>query len=200
MSSIVTPGTGILYMKVGTHARETLDDIIKRKTREIEKEGVAFWGYGGNTCHPQNVVQPFAKDYNERGQTVYLCMHPMNSKHFAHPVRADEFSIDGIKWKIIPEDINVLGSRYALVIKNLRKDEFELPLSRTQVALGNCMGSPGSSYIKGRVDKACLQITGDAIETVREGSGESEADEARHIGLVAELADPYAVYLRNIVK
>jgi hypothetical protein len=44
MSGIVTPGAGILYMKVGTHARETLDDIIKRKTREIEKEGVAFWG------------------------------------------------------------------------------------------------------------------------------------------------------------
>ena len=200
MSSIVTPGAGILYMKVGTHAQETLDEIIKRKTREIEKEGVAFWGYGGNTCHPQNMVQPFAKDYSERGQTVYLCMHPMNSKHFAHPVRADEFSIDGIKWKIIPEDINVLGSRYALIIKNLRKDDFDLPLSRTQVALGNCMGSPGSSYIKGRVDKACLQITGDATETGTQGSGEIEADEARHIGLVAELAEPYAVYLRNLVK
>jgi hypothetical protein len=200
MSSIVTPGTGILYMKVGTHARETLDDIIRRKTREIEKAGVAFWGYGGNTCHPQNVVQPFAKDYNERGQTVYLCMHPMDSRHFAHPVRADEFSIDGIKWEIIPEDINVLGSRYALVIKNLRKDAFDLPLSNTQVALGNCIGSPGSSYIKGRVDKACLQVTGAAIETGTEGSREIESDEARHIGLVAELAEPYAVYLRNLTK
>lgn len=200
MSSIVTPGTGILYMKVGTHARETLDDIIGRKSREIERTGVAFWGYGGNTCHPQNVVQPFAKDYNERGQTVYLCMHPMNSKHFAHPVRADEFSIDGIKWEIISDDINVLGSRYALVIKNLRKDEFDLPLSLTEVALGNCTGLPGNQYIKGRVDKACLQITGDATKGETLGSAKIEADEARHIGLVAELAEPYAVYLRNIVK
>jgi len=200
MSIIVTPGAGILYMKVGTHARETLDDIIRRKTREIEKAGVAFWGYGGNTCHPQNMVQPFAKDYNERGQTVFLCMHPMNSKHFAHPLRADEFSIDGIKWKIIPEDINVLGSRYALVIKNLRKDDFDLPLSLTQVALGNSMGSPGSSYIKGRVDKACLQVIGDSTETGTEGNTEIEAEDARHIGLVAELAEPYAVYVRNIVR
>ena len=200
MSIIVTPGAGILYMKVGTHARETLDDIIRRKTREIEKAGVAFWGYGGNTCHPQNMVQPFAKDYNERGQTVLLFMHPMNSKHFAHPVRADEFSIDGIKWKIIPEDINVLGSRYALVIKNLRKDDFDLPLSLTRVALGNSMGSPGSSYIKGRVDKACLQVIGDSTETGTEGGTEIEAEEAHHIGLVAELAEPYAVYVRNIVR
>ena len=58
MSTIVTPGAGILYMKVGTHARETLDDIIRRKTREIEEAGVAFWGYGGNTCHPENMVNP----------------------------------------------------------------------------------------------------------------------------------------------
>lgn len=200
MSSIVTPGAGILYMKVGTHARETLDDIIRRKTREIEKEGVAFWGYGGSTCHPQNMVQPFAKDYTERGQTVYLCMHPMNSKHFAHPVRADEFSIDGIRWDIIPKNINVLGSRYALVIKNLRKDNFDLPLGLTQVALGNSMGSLGSSYIKGRVDKACLQIIGNSGETGIEGAGEPETEAARHIELVAELADPYAVYLRNIIK
>ena len=55
---------------------ETLDDIIERKTKEIEEAGVAFWGYGGNTCHPQNMVQPFAKDYEERGQTVILVHAP----------------------------------------------------------------------------------------------------------------------------
>lgn len=200
MLTIVTPGAGILYMKVGTHARETLDDIIKRKTQEIEEAGVAFWGYGGNTCHPENMVQPFAKDYQERGQTVLLCMHPMDSKHFAHPVRADEFSINGITWEIIPAAINVLGSRYALVIKNLRKDNFDLPLDLTQVALGNSIGSSGSNYIKGRVDKACLQVVGD-IGARRSGDdGADDAREARHIGLVADLAAPYAVYLRNIVN
>jgi hypothetical protein len=199
MSAIMTPGTGILYMKVGTHAQESLDDIIERKTREIEREGVAFWGYGGSTCHPQNMVQPFAKEYQEKGQTVFLCMHPMNSKHFAHPVRADEFSIDGMKWEIIPAAINVKGSRYALVIKNLHKDDFELPLDMTQVALGNRMGSSGSSYIKGRVDKACLQVVRDSVGTQSGNGRADEVAEARHIGLVAELAEPYAVYVRNIV-
>ena len=28
MSDILLPGTGILFMKVGTHAQETLEDII----------------------------------------------------------------------------------------------------------------------------------------------------------------------------
>ncbi len=200
MATSITPGAGILYMKVGTHAQETLDDIITRKTREIEKAGVAYWGYGGNTCHPQSMVQPFAKDFEERGQTVLLCMHPMDSKHFAYPIRADEFSIDGIKWEIIPAAINVLGSRYALVIKNLRKESFDLPLDLTQVALGNSMGAFGNNYIRGRVDKACLQVVGDIRTIQHEINPEDGADEARKIGLVAELASPYAGYIRNTVK
>lgn len=194
MANIVKPGAGILYMKVGTHAQETLDDIIARKTREIERAGVAFWGYGGNTCHPQTMVQPFAREFEQRGQKIFLCMQEMDSKHFAHPVRADEFSIDGIRWEIIPEAINVLGSRYALVIKNLHKDNFGLPLGAMRVAVGNSIGSVASRYIKGRVDKACLEVVSDAEEAVG-----GDPDE-RPINLLAELASPYAVYVRNIVK
>lgn len=197
MSKIIKPGAGILYMKVGTHAQETLEDIIARKTKEIEEAGVAFWGYGGNTCHPQSMVQPFAKDYQDRGQTIYLCMQEMDSKHFAYPVRADEYSTDGINWEVIPGAINVLGSRYALIIKNLRKETFDLPLEVTKVALGNSIGSSGSRYIRGRVDKACLEVVANPSEARVLLAGESEV---RHIGLVAELAAPYAVYVRNIVK
>lgn len=200
MSTIIAPGAGILYMKVGTHARETLDDIINRKTKEIEEAGVAFWGYGGNTCHPESMVQPFAREYKERGQTIFLCMHEMESKHFAYPVRADEFSIDGIKWEIMPAAINVLGSRYALVIKNLHKDNFDLPLDMTKVALGNSMGFRGSNYIRGRVDKACLQVVDDGVNGQQGVGDANEAVESRQIDLVAELASPFAVYVRNIVK
>lgn len=194
MSPIIKPGAGVLYMKVGTHAQETLDDIIVRKTKEIEQAGVAFWGYGGNTCHPQTMVQPFAKTFEERGGAIYLCMQPMVSKHFAVPVRAEEFSIDGINWEKISPEINVLGSRYALVIRNLHKEEFDLVLSKTKVALGTSMGAVGSKYISGRVDKACLEITDN-------GHGNAEDQEAvRHIGLVADIVKPYAVYVRNIVR
>lgn len=189
MDNIISPGQGVLFMKVGTHARETLENIIERKTREIEDEGWGLWGYGGSTCHPQTMVQPFAKEYERRGGIIYLCMEPMESKHFAEPLRADEYSIDGLKWKEIPESINVLGSRYALVIKNLRKADFELPLENTQVALGNSMGARGSRYIAGRVDKACLEIADVVAQDIPEKSV--------HIGLVADIVNPYAVYLRN---
>ena len=88
MSNIIEPGTGLLYMKVGTHAKESLTDIIKRKRKEIDAAGHAFWGYGGNTCHPRNTVQPFVKSYEQSGKTIYLWMEENESNHFHDPVRA----------------------------------------------------------------------------------------------------------------
>jgi len=192
MTAIASVGSGLLFMKVGTHAQESLADIIARKTKEIEEAGVAFWGYGGNTCHPQTMVQPFARSFEERGKTIYLCMQPMTSRHFAAQVRADEYSVDGITWQPIAPAINVLGSRYALVIKNLHEEEFDLPLSATRVAVGNSTGASGARYISGRVDKACLEVTQDVASVAPE-------EPRVHIGLVAELAEPYAVHLRNVI-
>lgn len=189
MAVILRPGQGFLYMKVGTHAREPLEEIIARKTMEIEKAGLAFWGYGGSTCHPETMVQPFAKSYEKRGEIIYLCMQQMDSKHFAEPLRAEEFSIDGIKWETIHPAINVKGSRYALAIKNLRVEEFHLPLAATKVAIGNSMGRSGKLYIAGRVDKACLEVS-EEMNLV-----EASLEKAP-ISLIAELVSPYAVYVR----
>jgi hypothetical protein len=174
-------------MKVGTHAKESLDDIIERKSREIKDAGFALWGYGGNTCHPETMVQPFARTHYRDGNVIYLCMHPMDSNHFADQIRADDFSINGSDWKDIPGAINVLGSRFALAVKDLRPEEFELPLENTRVAIGRSRGASGSRYIKGRVDKACLEITADT----------ATSGPTIHIGIVAELVEPYAVYVRN---
>jgi hypothetical protein len=190
MTEIILPGSGILLMKVGTHAQEPLEDIIARKTKEIEDAGYALWGYGGNTCHPGTMVQPFAKTFEERGKTIYLCMQEMDSKHFAERLRADQFSVDGITWKDIPTAINVLGSRYALAIKALRKEEFDLPLALTKVAIGPSQGRIGDKYISGRVDKACFEI-------IPSAAGAGGLSNTMKINLVAELVAPYAVYLRN---
>lgn len=97
MTLSLSPGSGVLFMKVGTHAQESLEDIIARKTREIRDAGYAMWGYGGNTCHPRTMVQPFAEIFEERKLPIFLCMHAMNSRHFAEPLRASKYSVDGIK-------------------------------------------------------------------------------------------------------
>lgn len=190
MTKTLRPGDSLLFMKIGVHANESLEEIIKRKSQEIRETGYAYWGYGGNTCHPKT-VQPFAADATARKQVIYLVMQEMDSRHFGERVRADEYSIDGVHWHRIPETINVVGSRFALVINTLEQADFDLPLRSTRVAVGNCAGRPGDKYVVGRVDKACLQIA-DNIGDSSEGQ-----EPVVHIGLRARLQEPYAVYLRN---
>lgn len=190
MSGIIHPGAGVLFMKIGTHAQESLADIIARKTREIEAAGIGMWGYGGNTCHPSSMVQPFAERFAERDEPIRLVMEEMDSKHFAEPLCAAEFSVDGREWREIPKEIEVRGSRFALVIRNLRQERLELPLDRTKVAVGNSSGRLGSRYVSGRVDKACLEVLDEPERT-------NEEPRPRRISLVADLERPYAVFLRN---
>jgi hypothetical protein len=190
MTEILRLGAPILFMKVGKHAGESLDDIIRRKRREIEESGFALWGYGGSTCHPLSTVQPFARDFELRGQAIYLLMEPMTSRHFAPQTRATEQSADGLHWDPIPSAINVIGSRYALRITDLHEDDFQLPLFSTVVAAGKQTGRPGDQYVTGRVDKACLEV-------VKESDKRPDPARSAHIRLVARVVDPYAVFVRN---
>lgn len=191
MSSIIQPGTPVLFMKIGIHAREPLDQIIQRKLQEIDDAGMAFWGYGGSTCHPASMVQPFAIEQEQRGNPIYLVMQKMESNHWAEPLPADEYSVDGQTWLAVPKGIQVRGSRYALVIEDLHEDEFSLPLARTKVALGPSAGRSGKEYISGRVDKACLELGPDVDVPL------APDEPSTQIGLVAKLKTPYAVFLRN---
>lgn len=186
MTDNFNDGDAILYMKVGTHAGEGLTEIIARKRKEIADAGFSMWGYGGNTLHPRTMVQPFVASHTTGGRVIRLVMQPMNSHHFAAKVRAEEYSADGINWTEVPEAINVVGSRYALCIRDLREVEMTLRLDNTQVAVGLSKGRKGSDYVKGHVDKACLEVTGD-----------EESGLQTEIGLVADIVDPFAVFLRN---
>jgi hypothetical protein len=138
------------------------------------------------------MVQPFAKAFKDVGKPIHLCMESMVSNHFAEPLCAAEYSVDGIKWETIPDSIEVRGSRYALVIDEILEDSFKLPLNMTRVPVGPSAGRLGSRYINGRVDKACLEVLGHP----ELGNAEEPAIE-REISLVAELKAPYAVFLRN---
>lgn len=189
-NDIVRPGAGLLFMKIGTHASEDLDKIIARKRSEIANTGFGMWGYGGNTCHPASMVQPFARSFAERGQPIHLVMEQMQSNHFGSGVAA-EYSVDGQSWSEIPDTIEVRGSKYALLIEDLHADSMNLPLDQTRVPVGPSTGRLGSLYIKGRVDKACLEVT-DAPDLPND-----REPKIIEIGLVAKLKDPYAVFLRG---
>jgi hypothetical protein len=125
------------------------------------------------------------------GKPIYLVMQKMESNHWAEPLPADEYSVDGRKWVPIPQGIVVRGSRYALVIDNMREEDLQLPLAHSRVALGPSAGRSGRDYISGRVDKACLELGQDI------GLREEIEEPSTPIGLVATLQRPYAVFLRN---
>lgn len=177
-------GAAVLYMKVGTHAQEPLPDILVRKGKEIDEAGFSMWGYGGNTCHPVTKVQPFAKEVD---RPILLCMQPMESRHFAEPLRAEEYSEDGLHWNLIPASINVVGSRYALCIDKLTQVDETIDLAQMRVAVGSSRGLSGSQYVRGRVDKGCFEVTDTIV-------GEPKPV---HIGVTARLVPPYAVLLRS---
>jgi hypothetical protein len=185
VTSLLKPGDPFLYMKVGVHANESLKDIIKRKRAEIKQAGVAFWGYGGSSCHPFNAVQPFVKEVTDRGTTVRLLMQEITSHHYAEG-EAKEYSADGKTYLPIPKGIKVLGSRYALVLSSLDQIDLEVSLGQTKVGVGRMAGASGSSYIRGHVDKACL-VFDPAAE---------EAGNTIHLGLAGNLAAPFAVVLK----
>ena len=191
MNKIVRPGEGLLFMKIGTHAQESLAAIIARKSEEIKATGYGMWGYGGNTCHPTSMVQPFASTFAEKGRTIHLCMEEIASNHLAEPLCAAEYSVDGVTWKEIPESIQVRGSKYALVIDQLHTEAFTLPLDQTRVPIGPSMGRLGSRYVQGRVDKACLEV----LDHAERANDVPPRD--IQVGLVARLLDPYAVFLRG---
>ncbi len=190
MTQLIVPGTGLVFMKVGLHAQETIEDIILRKQREFEEAGMIFWGYGGNTCHPKTFIQPFAKQLESEHKPVHLVMNKMDSKHFAEPELAKEYSEDGLEWKPIPQGVEVRGSRYAMVLGNLNEDEFDLNLLEMVVAMGNSRGRLAQDYLKGRVDKGCFEVISkpDEVNHVE--------PEIKHIDLVAPLQAPYAVFLK----
>lgn len=190
MSYQLKPGSGIIFMKVGLHAGETIEEIIARKRREYDEAGVIFWGYGGGTCHPANAVQPFLRERQELGQEVLLVMQKMDSHHTGAPEIAKAYSEDGVVWKPMPKGVEVRGSRYAMVLDKLEPQDFDLDLNCTRVAIGVKRNTCAADYIRGHVDKACIEYTGAPINP--------EPHQARkHIDLAARILPPYAVFLTS---
>jgi hypothetical protein len=177
----------MIFMKVGTHAGESFDSILQRKQQEYKDTGCIFWGYGGAACHPLKQVRPFVTRTIKKNGSIYLFMEPINSK--ANPILmpAVEYSEDGVIWKPIPKGITVTGSKYALILDEIRPGDLEIPLSEYEVGIGPSAGNPANNYIKGHVDKACL---------VRRPYLPPQEQYIKKVAFSAKVLDPYAVLLR----
>lgn len=147
----------IIVMKYGFHVQETVDDIMKRKTKEMQDLGQLFWGYGGSICNPITQVQPFLEENSRRGESTYLLLIRTSSDYHAVGSVAKFYSRDKVEWKKIPDGINVIGSKFALVCEDLTPMRFLLNLSQYKIAVGKSKNKLLKDYFRGRVDKACAR-------------------------------------------
>lgn len=180
----------IVFMKVGRHAGETFEEIVERKRREYATAGRIFWGYGGGTMHPTQKVQPFAGMKIKEGKQITLVMQGILSNHPDTEVYATEFSRDGETWEPMPNGIRVRGSRYALVLDEIEEGDLNIDLANYRVGIGPSEGKVASKYIKGRVDKGCLDLSGPA-------NTEGTPSRIVQATYFARLREPYAVLLRS---
>ncbi len=183
------PPGAMLLMKVGSHAGESFEEILKRKNKEYEKTGQIFWGYGGNACHPLKQVQPFVSTHVDKGENVYLVMQEIDSRANPTILPATHFSADGKTWEPIPKGINVTGSRYALVLDEIRPVDLEIPSEQYEVGIGPSVGRSAKEYMQGHVDKACL-VRRDSTNTTADGN-------LVRSRFAAKLLRPYAVLVNH---
>jgi hypothetical protein len=189
-SGMNTAPDGFIFMKVGAHAGETFDQILERKNGEFSKAGKIFWGYGGPTLHPINQVQPFARTQLENGSSIYVLMQFIDSRADPDVVPATEYSEDAVTWKPIPDGIRVTGSRYALVLDEIRPGDLEITLEEYEIALGNSRGKNAANYLRGHIDKACL------VRGSRPAVDAKAILKIKKIQFVARLQKPYGVLLK----
>jgi hypothetical protein len=172
-------------MKVGVHGGERLETIVERKRREDEEHGYFLWGYGGALCHPEHQVKVLAQSARLAGSPLWLLMIPTASRHLAREDEvASRFASERGGWEPLAETQNVRASRYALVCHGLEECELRVDLGAYMVAVGPSRTTPVSSYLRGRVDKACAERAAHAGE-----------ESSVRVRLLARLVQPYAVYV-----
>ena len=97
---------------------------------------------------------------------------------------------DGIEWHPIPRGITVTGSRYALVLDEIREGDLDVQMNEYVVGVGRSRGKLAPDYLRGHVDKGCF-------EKLPDGQVAGAGSESKHISYVARLKEPFAVLLRG---
>jgi hypothetical protein len=176
------PKGAVILMKAGPHARQTLEEILTDKIEQLESVGQTWWGYGGG-CQPFKTVKPFAEASSGPVDVVFL---ETKSGPPNEPSPATEFSVDKKKWLPLPSGLTVKGSRYALVLKDLRRVDEDLDLASYKVAVGDHAGKRASDYLFWNVDKGCF----------RWAERGTVQPKLAKVAAVAQLAEPWAVFVR----
>jgi hypothetical protein len=100
---------------------------------------------------------------------------------------ADEYSVDGSSWKAIPKGVTVTGSKYALLLGEIEPGDLLLSMSQCKIGVGPKQGNLAQDYLRGRVDKACLET---------DHNRPVDPETFTQISVMAKMIEPYAVFIR----
>lgn len=188
-----------IFMKMGWHGGECLEKIVKRKRREVNDAGKAFWGYGGTVLHPTNQVQPFVEKWKEKPVCIEVLMEEINGDSKSGPPlgTAKQFATsDKELFEPIPEEIKTAG-KHALVLDEIRecKPELELDLRDYEVGIG-----PSSKGKKNAADYLSYRTDKGALVKAKPPQNRPKEPKPVLIKYRAYLKHPYAVFLWPLKK
>ena len=172
----------IIVMKVGPHSDMPLDEIIESKNKEEIGNGVHYWGYSGVFCRPKQ-VQDFCKKSILNGNSPKLVLIETKSSYNSNIGFINEYSDDNINYKKFKSPVQLQGAQFSFVAKNIKKyDKFKL--NDFIVVGGKNDGKVLKEHLKFKVNKCFAKY-------------ESNSNDKEISVLVADLVEPYAVWLKE---
>jgi hypothetical protein len=174
-----------IIMKIGPFSGFSLEEIIDIKIREEQKVGKFFLGYAGVFCHPKR-IKDFIQLATSEGEKVYVFFIKTPSNFISPIQQLLYFSKDNETWESLPKEVLLVGSKFAIVGKGIKKTDFEINLSNYQSMLGCVPGKTLDEYLRWRCDKSCAIYKPDT----------SRSEKFVKISYMCELSDDGVVYVK----
>jgi len=172
-----------IIMKVGSHGKESFQEIIERKNKEQLNTGFMLWGYSGNLL---DVIETRNFFSNQEKGRKFILMSETKSPFQNSPEKSSFFSLNKIDWHELPKSLYTTGCDKTVICRNLVKTNLYLDISLFVVATGPSKGKKLSEYLRFRTDKACAVFKNGIIKS---------QESLIQIDWIAEILPPYTIFL-----
>ena len=190
MAGLLEPHA-FVWCIAGPHIGETLTEIVERKRQDIQEFGWCLWAYGGRgNVQPETGVRRLATEDGAEGRLPLLMpntgkLYPDNGVTFHSFVVSRAAEAQSIPPGMSP----VTGGRssWAFRIASVEfSEDTVIDVGRYVAPYSRRGPQPLAEYLKGARGRACAALGPQPVGVME-----------RRVEVVAELAEPYAVFLQR---
>lgn len=182
----------IVLSVIGPHAGEDIDNIIKRKQKEIKETGKSFWLIKSQRAKTET-IQDLGKQAQKEGEKLYCIFVEPGVVGGAQPAlnndRAIYFSKNQKDWQEIPNEINITGQinmqSTGLVFDFIEKPEEDIIIDLWKY-----------SDFMDNTEPIRFRL-GASTQCAVKKSSKGMVSHKRSVVVVAKFVAPYGVYLKN---